>query len=1377
MAPVPALPSRLATWSYRLERLLGRGASSEVWLASAPGGVRVALKISADAARLAEEAERLLGSSSRWIPAIHDAGVIPSGELAGRAFLALDWIDGEVLDPRAQRSRSQRERLALLVAREIGAALADLHGLGTAHGDVKPDNVLLEQRRAWLVDLGLGGEAAEREVRGGTLRYLAPEAEGDARTRDLWALGLMLAEIASASVARSADPARAVREARLEGSLGEIVRALLAPAPGARPPAGWVSRRAATVLGDPLDPQARIEQSRLAVRRAYLATRRLELLRAGGSIRIAATGPAGEWLRQAAELLAKTGRLRGGRERAVRGDLGDLDPLGRRRWLVALVGPAAAHWPALDVTSDGELAHRLLEACAPAAPESFTLAMLQNREPAAPRVEPRDPIALALALAAGRPSAETLDAAESAAPDASEPFLLALGRALRLAGETGRALAVLGLASSPALAVEAAETERRAGDPAGARARLERIAAADPETLARRAAVLARLELDAGRSSAALEIAGAAAPIAPVLEVRALAELASGQRARAKDSALHGKLAAQSDEERARLEAVLGTIDHADGASERALAAFRSAVEHAARAGAVLEEATYLTGVAANATQVGELGEALAAAERATLLFEHLGRAREAARAALARASAFAITGAEAGAREAVEEAIARAGEAGDDRCRGFAHLALADLLADSDPQGVEHSERALLLLCDAGADDRLAAAARLLRRRPAAAAISEHDEVARDPARAIDARLEWWGARARVLARAPELVDPEPVLRELGALATVKAAVAVRGPAFAAGAELAARAGDGEAARRFGRVALDAAQKLLERAPRELRLPLEQRDWVAGLQRPAEIDGAPEQLGAIDGLVRALAARDRLRPLLDRVLDSLVLWTGVERGLLLLTAPEDRLVVRAARNLARTDLDPRQRELSLSLARRAIELGEPVVAVDAAGELPELHQSVHALKLRSVLAVPLVARGEPLGVVYLDDRVRRGAFGPRELAWVKLCATLASVAIAEARDQLLLRRAARRARRAEARLAAELAEREAALDVAHREIGELRDQVGSRAGKRGTRFSYPALVGKSPELMKLLRLVDRVSPTEVPVLILGESGSGKELVARAIHDNGPRRAAAFVSENCAAIPEALLESALFGHVRGAFTGASRPRAGLFDVADGGTLFLDEIGEMSLGMQTKLLRVIEDGEVRAVGAERARKVDVRVIAATHRDLESMAGDGSFRQDLLYRLNVITLRVPSLRERSSDIPLLAAHFIAKHTRKGARALRLSRSALAALVGFSWPGNVRQLENEIRRALVLADDSIELEHLSPDVRAGAGAVRGRVKDELNLRQRVDALEQELVTIALDRTRGNQTRAAELLGLSRFGLQKMLKRLGIETRRTTA
>jgi transcriptional regulator with GAF, ATPase, and Fis domain len=269
--------------------------------------------------------------------------------------------------------------------------------------------------------------------------------------------------------------------------------------------------------------------------------------------------------------------------------------------------------------------------------------------------------------------------------------------------------------------------------------------------------------------------------------------------------------------------------------------------------------------------------------------------------------------------------------------------------------------------------------------------------------------------------------------------------------------------------------------------------------------------------------------------------------------------------------------------------------------------------------------------------------------------------------------------------------------------------------------------------------------------------------------VARAIHANGARQKRAFVSENCASVPETLLESTLFGHMKGAFTGAASTRAGLFDVADAGTLFLDEIGEMPLAMQTKLLRVLQNGEVRPVGGEKTHTVDVRIIGATHRDLEAMVAAGTFREDLFYRLNVVAIRVPPLRERSADIPLLVSHFVEKHGRQREKKIKVTRAALDRLSSYPWPGNVRQLENEVRRALVMAEDKIDASDLSEEVaRGGPTAAR---EAGLGLKARIDALETEAVKEALSRTNGNQTRAAEALGISRFGLQKMMRRLKIK------
>jgi len=279
-----------------------------------------------------------------------------------------------------------------------------------------------------------------------------------------------------------------------------------------------------------------------------------------------------------------------------------------------------------------------------------------------------------------------------------------------------------------------------------------------------------------------------------------------------------------------------------------------------------------------------------------------------------------------------------------------------------------------------------------------------------------------------------------------------------------------------------------------------------------------------------------------------------------------------------------------------------------------------------------------------------------------------------------------------------------------------------------------------------------------------MPVVISGESGTGKELIARAIHHSGERKKAAFVPINCAAIPEHLLESQLFGHVRGAFTGAVRDKSGLFVEADGGTLFLDEIGDMPLEMQAKLLRVLQEGEVRSVGGDRQISVNVRIVVASNKMLWSLVKEGKFREDLYYRLNVIELALPPLRDRVEDIPLLVDHFVKKHAVGDSPSV--SQEAMTLLMEYPWPGNVRQLENEIMRALVFNDHALEPENLSDTILGGTSVVLDDTID-LNMELHVNRLKRRLVNAALKKTSKNKSKAAKLLGISRYGLQKMLAR----------
>lgn len=321
----------------------------------------------------------------------------------------------------------------------------------------------------------------------------------------------------------------------------------------------------------------------------------------------------------------------------------------------------------------------------------------------------------------------------------------------------------------------------------------------------------------------------------------------------------------------------------------------------------------------------------------------------------------------------------------------------------------------------------------------------------------------------------------------------------------------------------------------------------------------------------------------------------------------------------------------------------------------------------------------------------------------------------------------------------------------------------------GERSGASGP---LPGIIGKSPKLLEVLTMIRKVADYTSTVLLLGESGTGKELMAQALHCESIRRAGPFVPVNCGAIPEQLMESELFGHVRGAFTDAMRDKRGLVEEADGGTLFLDEIGELPLALQVKLLRFLQEGEIRRVGETRDVKVDVRVVAATSRDLVDMVKEGVFREDLYYRLNVLQTTIPPLRERKDDIPLLVEYFLAKNSHRLARTMTLAPETLRKLMDYHWPGNIRELENTIERAMVLSDtDRIEPDSL-PE-RLISNAIPPELPflgDDLSIRRATRAIERELIRRSLDKTAGNRTRAAELLEISPRALLYKIKDYGL-------
>lgn len=354
----------------------------------------------------------------------------------------------------------------------------------------------------------------------------------------------------------------------------------------------------------------------------------------------------------------------------------------------------------------------------------------------------------------------------------------------------------------------------------------------------------------------------------------------------------------------------------------------------------------------------------------------------------------------------------------------------------------------------------------------------------------------------------------------------------------------------------------------------------------------------------------------------------------------------------------------------------------------------------------------------------------------------------------------------------------------ESSLRAANRFLSEISESVDlmSVVGRAVSEpRPFPHIVGSARCLVKELEVAERISRTDIPVLIQGKSGTGKELVARAMHKASARGKKAFVAVNCSGLPDSILDSELFGHEEGAFTGASSSRPGIFESADGGTLFLDEIADMSPSLQAKILRFVQFGEIRRVGSARVGRVDVRILAATNRDLESLVSEGKFREDLYYRLNVVSIYLPPLRQRRCDVPLLLDHFIAVHAGERGK-VRISPSAREALVAYDYPGNVRELENIVRRFLALSETGlVAIEHLPSKLRGeeAAGGAVPRSNAELKrakarARKRVtDELERLFLVEALKRSKGSITRAAMLTGVNRSLLNQMVSRHGMNAR----
>jgi transcriptional regulator with GAF, ATPase, and Fis domain/tetratricopeptide (TPR) repeat protein/predicted Ser/Thr protein kinase len=569
-----------------------------------------------------------------------------------------------------------------------------------------------------------------------------------------------------------------------------------------------------------------------------------------------------------------------------------------------------------------------------------------------------------------------------------------------------------------------------------------------------------------------------------------------------------------------------------------------------------------------------------------------------------------------------------------------------------------------------------------------------------------------------------------------------------------------------------------DPRRKSLKQPPPTPSILATRMTDLPDVDAPTQIATMPreDRLSRVLAINREIAGEYDLDRLLERVTDHAIVLLGAERGFVLLRSRsgEDRLSVHAARD--RHGDDPHAR-FSRSIAERVVDAGEPFVAIDALrDDRVSDYVSVHSLMLKSVACVPIRARGgRVIGALYLETRVRPGSTFRDEMPTLTALADQVAIAIETARLVSENRERAQELERTNKELEAASAKLEQLLGRRTEQLENTRRDLRSAREVLHGHFGYKGIVGSSSAMRRVYAIIDRVKDADVPVLITGESGTGKEVIARAIHNAGPRAKQRFVGINCGAIPEHLLESELFGHTRGAFTGADRDKKGLFRELDGGTILLDEIGEMPQKMQAGLLRVLQEKLVRPVGGTHEENVNVRVVAATHRDLADMVAQGQFREDLFYRLHVIEIRVPSLRERLEDIPLLIDHFLRLFAARYAREKRtMTREAQKRLAAFPWPGNVRQLENVLLNAWILSDSpELDVHDFElPDERpltqpVSYGEVRGRPASA----GAAKAEERERIVEALNASNWNRAKAAKLIGMPRRTFYRRLQKFGIQ------
>ena len=501
-----------------------------------------------------------------------------------------------------------------------------------------------------------------------------------------------------------------------------------------------------------------------------------------------------------------------------------------------------------------------------------------------------------------------------------------------------------------------------------------------------------------------------------------------------------------------------------------------------------------------------------------------------------------------------------------------------------------------------------------------------------------------------------------------------------------------------------------------------------------------------PRWLTELYHFARQLTQSLDLAEVAETVVDGVFKWLpgGTHCALMLWDEGSQNFIPLVTRERGKAGTESAGIGTSRSILTRVLLDQAGVLCIDARSEI-SASQSIIGSAIQSMMCVPLWRGERVTGVLQVDNREATGAFREEDLEMLTVLAGHASLAVENARLYQRVR---------------------IAEEQQHRENRYLKERE-----EKKSRFEN--IIGQSGPMQRLFAQIEKVMNTSVTVCIEGETGTGKELVARAIHYGGPRREKLFVTQNCSAIPENLLESELFGHKRGAFTGADQEKKGLFEIADGGTIFLDEIGEMSSTLQAKLLRVLQEGEIRAVGATKPRIVDVRVVSATHRNLEEEVRNGRFREDLYYRLKVFPIHLPPLRERKDDIPLIAQHFLDKYSKEMNKpVLGFGQQAMELMQQYRWPGNVRELENEVQRLVIQTDPGAFIlpELLSPRIRKVENLLERVNPTKGTLKEVMEQVERWVLHEALREHGNNKSRAAITLGITREGLHKKLNKFGM-------